>query len=329
MAIKPVPTDRPLSLAFLGCGFVTRLHSKTLAGFKNLNLYYASRSADKSAEYCKKYRGTGSFDSYDAAINSPDIDVILIATPPDTHLSLTEQALRAGKHVIVEKPPYLKSADFDKVKELGKETGLQVMVAENYYYKPLLVKLRKVLADGLIGDPLFIHLNATKKQKTENWRDDPAITGGGALFEGGIHWINFLANMGLTIANIRGFQPTQKSKLERSVQVVAEFEEGPIGNLLYSWEVSTIFFGLRISRIFGREGSVTFESNGIFLFVRGKKKKLIFPGIKDIAGYRSMFEDFLQALRNGEAPQFNLDLAQRDLQLIEAVYQSIEEKTDA
>lgn len=329
MAIKPVPTDRPLRLAFLGCGFVTRLHSKTLAGFKNLDLYYASRSAEKSAEYSKKYRGKGSFDSYDSAINSPDIDVILIATPPDTHLSLTEQALRAGKHVIVEKPPYLKSTDFDKVRLLSEETGLQVMVAENYYYKPLLVKLRKILADGLIGDPLFIHINATKKQKTENWRDDPAITGGGALFEGGIHWINFLANMGLTIENIRGFQPTQMSELERSVQVVAEFKEGPIGNLLYSWEVSTIFFGLRISRIFGREGSITFESNGIFLFVRGKKKKLVFPGIKNIAGYRPMFEDFLQALRNGEAPQFNLDLAQRDLQLIEAVYQSIEGKTGA
>ena len=228
--------------------------------------------------------------------------------------------------MIVEKPPFLSSGDFDTVKALSIEHGRQVMVAENYYYKPLLATLRRIIASGMIGEVLFLHLNATKTQKTGNWRDDAALSGGGALFEGGIHWINLMANAGLTIETVEGFRPGSQNGAERSVQVVAQYREGAIGSLLYSWEVSTIFQGLRISRIFGREGSVTFESNGIFVFVRGKKIRFFWPGLSDIAGYRGMFQDFFRALRSGEAPAFNLDLAKRDVELIEAVYESIKRK---
>ena len=321
-----IDPSHPIRLAFLGCGFATRLHSKTLGKFKDVQCWYASRSAGKAREYQAKYRGQGSFDSYEAAIASPEIDAVLIATPPDSHLALTRRALQAGKHVIVEKPPFLSSGDFDTVKALSIEHGRQVMVAENYYYKPLLVTLRRIIASGMIGEVLFLHLNATKTQKTGNWRDDAALSGGGALFEGGIHWINLMANAGLTIETVEGFRPGSQDGAERSVQVVAQYREGAIGSLLYSWEVSTIFQGLRVSRIFGREGSVTFESNGIFVFVRGKKIRFFWPGLSDIAGYRGMFQDFFRALRSGEAPAFNLDLAKRDVELIEAVYESIKRK---
>jgi predicted dehydrogenase len=101
-----------------------------------------------------------------------------------------------------------------------------------------------------------------------------------------------------------------------------KYREGAVGTLLYSWEVPTVFKGLRISRVFGREGSITFESNGIFIVVRGKKKKLIFPGLSDIAGYKGMFRDFFNALRTGQEAQFTLELAKQDLQLIEEINSS-------
>lgn len=320
--MKTIDKNTPIKMAFLGCGFATKIHSKTLSGFDNVHCYYASRSLEKSKEYNEKYTGSGAFGSYDAAIDSPDINVIFIATPPASHLELAQKALQAGKHVIVEKPPFFNSTDFDIVKSLGEKNGCQIMVAENYFYKPSLQKIRGIIADGLIGDVLFIHINALKMQKIEDWRDDLEQSGGGALFEGGIHWVNYLANMGLEIVDAQGLQPAKIGDYEKSILVTAKYREGAVATLQYSWEVPSLFKGLRISRIFGREGSVTFESNGIFIFVRGKKKKLIFPGISDIAGYKGMFEDFFQALRNGESPQFSLDLAKRDLQLIETIYQT-------
>ena len=100
-------TDQPIRLCFLGCGFATRLHSRTLANFKgDVRLYYASRDRDKAMAYNQKYHGAGYFDSYDAAINDRNLDVVLVATPPASHLDLTSQAMRANKHDIVEKPAF-------------------------------------------------------------------------------------------------------------------------------------------------------------------------------------------------------------------------------
>ena len=96
-------TKEKLNLVFLGCGHATRLHSKTLTGFQDkVNCYYASRDVEKAKGYNRKFRGHGYFDSYEAAINNDNIDVVLIATPPVQHLEQTLAALQAGKHVIVE-----------------------------------------------------------------------------------------------------------------------------------------------------------------------------------------------------------------------------------
>ena len=100
------------------------------------------------------------------------------------------------------------------------------MIAENYYYKPLLIKLRSLLREEVIGDVLFMHINALKLQKTGNWRDDVALSGGGALFEGGIHWINFMANTGMTVKTVNGFQPRQESGIDKSVLAVMKYQEG-------------------------------------------------------------------------------------------------------
>lgn len=322
MTFKNIPENQPINIAFLGCGFATELHSKRLKKVKNIRRFYASRSEEKALAYQKKYKGDGYFSSYQDAINSSKINVIFVATPPDSHLELTLAAMQAGKHVIVEKPPFFKSTDFDIITNLQKKTKTQVMIAENYFYKPNLQRLRKLIAADLIGDIKFLYFNATKTQKTGDWRDTKQQSGGGSLFEGGIHWINFIANMGLEIDSVTGFQPGEVLEMDRSMQIVAKYKEGAVATLLYSWEVNALFKGLRISKIYGTAGSISFESNGIFIFVRGKKWKFIFPGFSDIGGAKGMFKDFFQALRKGEEPEFNLALAKRDLEMIEEVYKS-------
>lgn len=326
MAFRKIPAGQPVRLSFLGCGAVTARHSRLLKNFRDVSLSFASRSSEKAEEFRKKFKGAAAFGSYDAAIGSPETDVIFIATPPDSHLELTLKAVRAGKHVMVEKPPFFKSTDFDLVEAERRKTGVQVMVAENYFYKPLLQRLKKLLASDVIGEPKFLFFNATKTQKTAGWRNEANLAGGGALFEGGIHWINFISNLGLQIEQVTGFQPgiagNKEATPERSMQVVVKYADGPVGTLLYSWEINALLNGLRISRIYGTKGSVTFESNGVFIFVRGRKWKFILPGFADIGGARAMFTDFFLALRKGEEPAFNLSLAKRDVELIEKAYQS-------
>jgi UDP-N-acetylglucosamine 3-dehydrogenase len=312
-----------MRLAFLGCGFATRLHSRTLRRFGDVERYYASRDAEKAASFRRRFRGAGEFASYEAAIEDPRIDVVLIATPPSSHLELTEAALRAGKHVIVEKPPFLRARDFDIVEALEREAGRRVFVAENYFYKPLTRTLRELIADGVVGEVRIVSVNALKQQKTGDWRDEPGLAGGGAVYEGGIHWVNFMASLGLGVRGAHGFRPGPPEGPEKSMVAVFEYTGGAVGTLMYSWEIGSPMKGLRLSTVYGTEGAITFESNGLLVGVRGRRKRILSPNPRDLLGYGAMFEDFFSAVRTGDAPRFDLRAARRDLELVEQIYGTV------
>ena len=328
MNYQRIEKGRPIRLCFLGCGKICKAHAKNIVKSDNdLNLSFASRDSEKAREFTSKFKGHRAFSSYDEAIANDDIDVVMITTPPDSHYELTLKALNAGKHVIVEKPPYFKSSDFDVLGSLADEKKLQLLVAENYFYKPLRIKIKELLESGIIGKAIFININATKKQKSKgDWRDDVKVSGHGALFEGGIHWVNFINNIGLNLQHSEGFVTDASDPLERSIQLSSNSEEGTIVNLFYSWEVDTIFKGLRLSKIFGSQGSITFETNGIFVFTRGKKIKFCMPDLSNITGSHLMLNDFMTALRSGDDAGFHWKMAKKDLEIIEAVYQSIKNK---
>ncbi|MEY3367445.1 MAG: hypothetical protein RI973_600 [Bacteroidota bacterium] len=330
MNFKAIPAGEPIRMAFIGCGNITAKHAKLLRNWKAVQLYFASREGSKARDYARQFNGAGWFAAYDEALLSATVQAVFIATPPDSHLELTLKAIAAGKHVIVEKPPFFSSADMDRVMRESQAQGVQVMVAENYFYKPLRQKIRQLLESGAIGTPQFLFFNATKVQRNGDWRDQASTAGGGALFEGGIHWINFMSNLGFEVEHVAGFRPGSSAtpgsaELERSMQVTLKYRQGPVGTLLYSWESWAMINGLRLSRIYGSQGAITFESNGIFILVKGKTWKFIFPGLADISGFQAMFRDFFQALQTGRPPVFNLELAKRDLEMIEKAYATAQE----
>jgi UDP-N-acetylglucosamine 3-dehydrogenase len=312
-------SPKALGIALLGCGYAARIHTRTLKKEPGVRRYYASRSAGRADEFAHELGGAGAFGSYEAAMEA---DEVVLCTPPAGHLEQTLAALERGKHVIVEKPPFLRADDFEAVGRAAAAAGCRVFVAENYFYKPLRRRLAGLLAEGVIGDVLFVHVAALKTQKVSDWRGDPALSGGGALFEGGIHWVSFAASLGLEVASVSGRFPAGSEDFDRSVHVSIEYREGAVGSLYHSWETPSLFKGLRLSKIYGREGSITFESNGLFVLVRGRKKRILFPGLLDIAGYRAMFADFLGAIREDREPEYTLALAERDLRLVEAIYAS-------
>lgn len=308
------------AIVFLGCGRITRTHSRTLASLApGLPLFYASRDPAKAQEYCRRFKGVGWFPSYEAALRDTSSTIALIATPPVTHFDLTFNALAAGRHVIVEKPAYLRSADCELVLGAARAAGRQVFIAENYHYKPLARHLRRVIAENAVGDTRLIHINALRTQVSAGWRGDPDLAGGGALFEGGIHWIAFLAGIGLPVRRVTGHRAGEPGRTDLTWLVTFEYANGALGQLWYSWEIPSLLRGLRLSAMYGTGGTVTFETNGLFVLEAGRKRRLTLPAIDDVRGYRAMFTDFLGALRDGREPAYTLAHAQRDLSYIEEI----------
>jgi UDP-N-acetylglucosamine 3-dehydrogenase len=312
------------NLAFIGCGEITRKHSRTLRQLrKRVRCLYASRNPATAAALNQRYDGGGYFDSYAAALTDGGVDAVLVATPPSSHLELTLAALDHGKDVIVEKPAFLRAADIDVVRAAEVKSCRRVLVAENYCYKPLARTLQGIIRSGVLGEIRFLELNAVKYQAPRGWRSNAALAGGGALFEGGVHWVDLLDNVGLRIEAVHGFRPGEWRTHERSMLVVVEYEDGSVGTLTHSWDIPSPLKGIRFSHIYGTQGSVTFESNGLVVLVTGAHPRVLFPGFRDINGYNAMFLDFLQALQTGTQPVMSLERAQRGLELIESSYRNV------
>lgn len=322
-----------LRLAFLGCGFITGVHSRNLARLGGRIVpSYASRDAAKAAEYCRVHGGAGSFDDYRRAIEDPAIDAVVVAVPPKFHLPLTLEALAAGKHVLVEKPAFLTMADYRTVLEARERAGRVVLVGENDHYKPLAVTLRRLLAEGSIGDMVFAHFTTIVKRlkAAGDWRNDESMAGGDAFFEEGIHWLHIAGSLGPRILpeSVRGYRPPATAagpdRRPKSMMVAFQYDNGAAASLYYSREVPSLLKGLRLSKIFGREGIITFESNGAMLLARGPHlPRIVFPGFRDIRGYQAMYRDFHRAIREGSQPEMSLERAIEDQVLMERVYQTV------
>ena len=318
----------PLRIAFLGCGFITRVHSRNLRHLRSdIVCGYASRDQARASDFCGKYRGTGSYGDYAEAIADPNIDAVVIAVPPAFHLNLTLQALAAGKHVLVEKPAFPTMGDYEVVREARDRAGRVVLIGENDHYKPLAIKLRQLLAEGVIGEMVFGHFSSiVRRLKTaDDWRNDESMAGGDAFFEEGIHWLHLANCLGPKITSITGFQPTPShegpDRRTKSMMAAFHYDNGAVGSLYYSREIPSLLKGLRLSKLFGRQGVITFESNGVVLLARGQGfPRLIFPGFRDIRGYQAMYRDFRQSILNGTAPEMSLERAMEDQRLMDQIY---------
>ena len=103
-----------------------------------------------------------------------------------------------------------------------------------------------------------------------------------------------------------------------------DYDTGAVGSLFYSREVPSFLRGLRASKLYGRQGVITFESNGAGVVVRGSAHlgglpRVVLPGYRDIRGYQAMYRDLVRSVRAGRQPEMSVERALVDHRLMEAL----------
>lgn len=318
-----------VQIAILGCGQVARLHSRVARTLgSRIRFSYASRSRDRAEEYRKRFGGAAAYGSYEDACADPRIAAVFDCTPHAYRVENALLATRHRKHLLMEKPVARTLDELRQIEAAVADAGVLAMVAENYFFKPLVRVLRDHIRRGDIGDPLFLELNRVARSGGRGWRTDERMMGGGALLEGGVHWVNMLLQVGGDAAAVVAATPergyTKRAPFEDSVSLLVKFADGGIGKLLHSWNVTNRIGGLGMSRLFGTDGNIHFESNGLFALVVGKRKRFRVPGLVDLMGYRAMLKHFAESVEHGSPPAMSLAVARRDLALIAAAYRSLE-----
>ena len=318
-----------VNICILGCGSVAKLHAtiaKTLK--KNINLLFASRDFTRATAYNAKYKGHGAFGSYEEACTSANVDAIFICTPHAYHLEHTRLAAGGKKAILIEKPVTRTLEELATLQAVVENAGVVCMVAENYFFKPLAKKVCDIIKRGDIGEPLFIELNRANRSNVKGWRADAEMMGGGALLEGGVHWINLICSLGGDVREVLAVQPAKSyakvAPFEDSLELLFKFADGSIGKMLHSWNVTNRIFGLGLSKIHGTEGNIHFESNGVFALLLGTRKRIYMPNLIDIMGYRGMLQHFAECVRENKEPKMSLAVARRDMEIVFAAYRSME-----
>jgi predicted dehydrogenase len=328
-----------LRIGLSGCGAIGALHARNLAK-RNTELVFHNRTRAKAEEFGRRFHGkvSGEFEALAAGC-----DAIVIATPPEQHASQVLTALAAGKPVMVEKPLCTTADELARIEAAAAiaPEGSFVLVAENYYYKPSVALMRETIAWDGIGAVQSMHVKKLTQQKAENWK-----AGYGALLEGGIHFVALMADLAdASQAQVQGAvdidtpptpirtplavhaefpTATPGDPAERQSRLTLSYEGGLEAQLHYAWDVPSLTKGtFQHSRVHGATGRILFESNGIYVDVRGPGRKgLSFPGFGDLMGYEAMTDDFLRCVDTGATPYSNLARARRDLDIVFRAYEA-------
>jgi len=147
--------------------------------------------------------------SLDAVLEDRDIDAVLVCTHHNKLASITERALRAGKHVLCEKPGAITAKQIKKNIKLAKKKGLVYKIGYNYRFHDGFIKARKLFNKGEIGDLLFIrarHGFGGRKGYEKEWRINKEIGGGGHLHDQGVHLIDMAKSFMGEIDKVQGFR---------------------------------------------------------------------------------------------------------------------------
>lgn len=145
-----------IKIGLIGCGRVAENHALAIAACPGAELVAAAggRNAQQFGErYGVKILGTKEICS------SPDIDAVLVLTPPQNHYEYAMAALENGKHVLVEKPVSFRLAEIEAMEALSAGKGLVCMPGHSYIYLPEIARIGRTAREGGIGTPTYLYMS--------------------------------------------------------------------------------------------------------------------------------------------------------------------------
>jgi predicted dehydrogenase len=187
------PASAPqLNFAIIGCGLVGRKRAAALSGTGSL-LYACDTDPARAADVAAVVRGARATTDLRAVLGDDRVDAVIVATPNDALGPITLAAIRAGKHVLVEKPGALNSVQLRALQSHATKAKVRVRLGYNHRFHPALHKARALIESGDLGDLMFLrgrYGHGGRKGYEREWRADPARAGGGELIDQGVHLID-------------------------------------------------------------------------------------------------------------------------------------------
>ena len=232
----------------IGCGDVTEVKSgPALSKIAHSSLVAVMRrNGEKARDYAERHKVPRWYDDAAVLIADTEVNMVYVATPPDSHAELSIMAMKAGKGVYCEKPMALSAQECDQMYAASKRYNVPLYIAYYRRAQPYFVKVKSLIDSQAIGKVLAVNLKLLKAAQpsdfnstTQTWRVDPAVAGGGYFVDLAPHQLDILQFFLGGFEKVSSCVTNQMKRYaaEDSLAVSFQFNSGVVGTGLWCFSV--------------------------------------------------------------------------------------------
>lgn len=320
-----------MKAGIIGCGHIGHKRASHLGEYQLAAC--ADKIPEKAAALAAKYPGCNAFSDWRDVIADPEISVVIVATLHSTLPEISLAAVKAGKHVLIEKPAGRRSAELDEVAAFAKQNGVLVRVGFNHRYHRAFRKARELIDDDVLGDLMFIRArygHGGRVGYDKEWRAQPELSGGGELIDQGVHLIDLARWFLGEFNNVQGYAHTYfwDMPVDDNGFLLLKTAKNQVAHLHAScteWKNTFSF------EIYGRKGKIDINGLGgsygverLSLYkmsaAMGPPETIIFEYPMADDSWEVEFREFEDDIKNKRAPCAGLPEAQAALRIVEEIY---------
>ncbi len=333
------PAHPAVGIAIIGCGAQGGLNASDVVQAEGAELAGAFDPQSELSKKISDLHGCPVFSDLTEALANPRVEALFLTTPHHVHLPQVQEAAKAGKSVLVEKPLAANFADALQLVKVAEAAGITLGTWLGYRYVPEIVEATRLIKQGAIGtlNGAQLSFQLYKPQsyyQSSGWRSHWETAGGGILIMNGIHFLDaFLMLAGKPVVEVgatHSIMATAKSEVEDTIAFWIRFEGGALATVnLSSCAIGMSQEGPQMT-LCGQEGTVKIgRPNQVFTLKPGLGVDIgrwsAFPSMPAMKpGGVEVVERFAAAVRNGSQPELDGREGLKVQVVIEAAYRSAE-----
>ena len=258
--------------ASLGTGVIANELAQALEALGGKLYSVANRTYDKGVAFAEKYGIEKVYEEIDQVFEDPEVDIIYISTPHNTHINYLRKALAAGKHVLCEKSITLNSEELAEAIQLAEENHVKLAEAMTIFHMPIYRKLSEIVDSGKLGPLKVIQMNfGSYKEYDMTNRFFNRNLAGGALLDIGVYALSF----------VRWFMTSQPTDMVSQVKLAPTGVDEQAGILLTNaeGEMATVTLSLHAKQ--PKRGTIAYDKGYIELYEYPRGQKAVITYTED------------------------------------------------
>ena len=258
--------------ASLGTGVIANELAQALEALGGKLYSVANRTYDKGVAFAEKYGIEKVYEEIDQVFEDPEVDIIYISTPHNTHINYLRKVLVAGKHVLCEKSITLNSEELAEAIQLAEENHVKLAEAMTIFHMPIYRKLSEIVESGKLGPLKVIQMNfGSYKEYDMTNRFFNRNLAGGALLDIGVYALSF----------VRWFMTSQTTEMVSQVKLAPTGVDEQAGILLTNaeGEMATVTLSLHAKQ--PKRGTIAYDKGYIELYEYPRGQKAVITYTED------------------------------------------------